>query len=153
MGVKITDKDNGYRQVLTNVRSLRGTVVRVGVNEEMHVARNGNASGLTNAALGAIHEFGLGHVPQRSFIRAWIDENQRGVMRWLKEHLYRALMGREAWADNFGKYVVEGIRARINLGIPPPLEDETVRRKGHATPLIESEQLVKAIEYDVVRLR
>ncbi len=149
MGVRITDTDRGYKRVLTNVRKMGRTVVRVGVNENPHVSRNGKMSGLTNAALGAIHEFGLGRVPARSFIRAWVDENQRGWMRWLKERLYAALMGREAWADNFGKYAVEGIRARINLGISPPLEEETVRRKGHATPLIESEQLYNAIEYDV----
>ena len=141
----VTDTDNGYKQVLTNVRKLRGTTVRVGVNEEPHEG----SGGLTNAQIGAIHEFGLGTSPQRSFLRAWVDQNQRGWKAWLKEHLYRALFGREAWADNFGQYAVEGIRARMRLGIPPPLQKATADRKGDATPLIDTEQLIDAIEYDV----
>ena len=147
MSYTITDRDNGYRQLLTNVRKLRGSTIRVGVNEEPHAD-----SGLTNAELGAIHEFGLGKVPERSFLRAWVDQNQTGWMRWLKEHIYRALLGREAWEENFGKYAVDGIRARMRLGIMPPLAPATIARKENGnTPLIETEQLINAIEYEVVR--
>lgn len=147
-GVQIVDRDHGYRNALTNVRKMGRTIVRVGVTDAPHVGTD-----LTTAQLGAIHEFGLGHVPERSFLRAWVDENQNSWLRTLRELAYRAVMGREAWAENFGKYAVEGVRARMRLGIMPPLQTPTIARKLNGnTPLIESEQLINGIEYDVVRL-
>jgi hypothetical protein len=143
--VRITDTDHGYARLMVNARKLRSTVVRVGVNENVHEG----SGGLTNAQIGAFHEFGTATIPQRSFLRAWVDGTQKGWTAWLKEHLYRALMGREAWAKNFGEYAVEGVRARMRLGIPPPLKDATVRRKDHATPLLDTDQLLNAVEYDV----
>jgi hypothetical protein len=149
MSARVVDRDNGYSRVLKNVRSLEVRKgVSVGVNEEPHAG----SRGMTNAQIGAIHEFGLGKNPQRSFLRAWVDQNQRGWVSWLRERVRRWLLGNEAWAEDFGQYVVDGVRARMRLGIPPPLQDATVKRKhGGSTPLIDTEQLINAVEYQVDR--
>lgn len=146
MGFVVHDIDHGYRQLLVNVRKMGRSHVRVGVNEEQHAGRGG----LTNAQLGAIHEFGLG-VPQRSFLRAWVDENQRGWLAAMKQLALRALYGREAWENRFGQYAVDGIKARMRAGIAPELQAATIARKasGNPTPLLDTEQLINAIEYEV----
>jgi hypothetical protein len=146
MSVKITDRDHGFRQLMINARKMSRTqYVRVGVSDTPH----DGSPGMSIAAIGAIHEFGIG-VPQRSFLRGWVDENQKGWVAKLRETVYRALTGREAWMKNFGEYAVEGVRARMRLGIGPPLLEATVKRKQNgSTPLIESEQLINGVEYDV----
>ena len=146
-GVTIHDRDNGYRELTQNVRKWRGKTIKVGVNDSPHLGRGG----LTNAQLGAIHEFGLGHVPQRSFLRAWVDQNQGEWMSWLRRGILASLLDNRQWASNFGKYAVREIQARIRAGIAPALQDSTIRRKasGNETPLMDSEQLFNAIEYEV----
>jgi hypothetical protein len=144
--MRISDRDNGYARLMVNVRKLsRGRTINVGVTDSPHAG-----SGLPTSTIGAIHEFGLGHVPQRSFLRGWVDENEQGWFASLKERVYRALLGDGAYADGFGQYAVDGVRARMRLGIGPALLEATIKRKQNGTtPLIETEQLINGIEYDV----
>ena len=145
MSCRVIDQDRGYRALQVRARKMGRSEVRVGVTDAPHAP-----GGEPTSFIGLIHELGLGHVSQRSFLRAWVDENQRGIFAWLKERVYRALMGRGAWEKNFGEYAVEGIRTRMRLGIMPPLLEATTRRKANgSTPLIETEQLINGIEYEV----
>ncbi len=149
MSVKISDRDNGYRKVLTNVRSSQGAV-RVGVTDAPH---EGREDGLTVDQVGAFHEFGLGNNPQRSFLRAWVDSNQPGIKQSLRYWTTETLYGRIGWKDamsRFGEYCVKGVRQRIMTNIPPPLTSETVARKGgNDVALVDTEQLINGIIYDV----
>jgi hypothetical protein len=147
IGAKVTDKDNGYRELTQNVRKWRNKTIRIGVNDDVHAGR----SGLTNAQLGAIHEFGLGKVPERSFLRAWVDQQQGEWMAWLRNGVLASLLSNRQWASNFGKYAVKQVQARIRAGIAPALDNETIKRKPshNSTPLMDTEQLFNAIEYDV----
>jgi hypothetical protein len=143
----ITDTDHGYKKLLVNVRKMRKTTVKVGVDDKPHPGR----SGLTTAEIGAIHEFGLG-VPQRSFLRGWVDGHQREWFSWLRQGLVRALVGDAKWADDYGKYAVKGVQERILAHIPPPLADSTVERKGgETTPLLDTGELLQDIIYEVER--
>lgn len=148
MAVRIIDRDNGYRRLLMNVRKWRKKTISVGVNDNPHEGSN-----LTNSALGAIHELGLGNNEPRSFLRAWIDQDQKDWMSWLRTGVLAELLKNRQWASNFGKYAVKSIQERIRRGIPPELKPATVKakeRKGQpATPLIATEQLIDAVEYEV----
>lgn len=146
MSLSVVDRDNGYSRLLTNVRRFRKTTVRVGVTDAPHEG----TPGMSVADIGAIHELGLGNAPPRSFLRAWVDANERGIMAWLRTQVLGALLGSGDWADAFGRHAVAGVRQRIIEHIPPPLEDETVRRKhGEDTPLVDTQQLLNGIIYDV----
>jgi hypothetical protein len=143
--VTIKDEDNGYRELQQTVRKWRKKTIKVGVNDDPHAG----SPGLTNSSLGAIHEFGLGHVQERSFLRAWVDQQQGEWMAWLREGVLASLLKNRQWASNFGKYAVGQVRERIRAGIPPELRPETVRRKGSDIPLIDTEQMINAVEYEV----
>lgn len=148
MKTRITDTDHGYRRLLTTVRKWKRKTIKVGLSDAQH-----EGTDLTIAQLGAIHEFGLGNVPPRSFLRAWVDQNQKEWMSWLRTGVLEELMKSRQWASNFGRYAVKGVQALIRKGIPPELQDATVKakaRKGQpATPLIATEQLIDGVEYEV----
>jgi hypothetical protein len=150
MSVVISDVDRGYRNVLANVRALRGgRMMRVGVTDAPHEG----TPGMSVSDIGAIHEFGLGSAPQRSFLRAWVDKEQSNWLKRLRANVLAFVLSGTAWEAKFGQYCVDGIRTRIWENIPPALLDETVKRKAHegldTTPLVASGQLIAGVEYEV----
>jgi hypothetical protein len=100
-----------------------------------------------------VHEFGAGHVPARSFIRATIDEKRAEIARE-QAKAARAVLSGQVSADvalaRLGQFVVGLIQARIVAGIAPPLAASTLRRKGRkTTPLILTGQLRSSVTYAV----
>ncbi|HXU01515.1 MAG TPA: hypothetical protein VN903_11005 [Polyangia bacterium] len=116
------------------------------------MAKDGGAihddkSGLTVAELGAIHEFGAG-VPERSFLRAWFEENQSAVTAQALSRFKVAQAGKATWqqvADQLALWAAAGVQRRIVAGIPPELAQSTIQRKGSSTPLINTGVLKSAI--------
>ena len=104
-------------------------------------------NGPTNAELGAIHEFGTSEIPQRSFIRAWFDENRAQVEVWAAEAADAVLAGADpiAEADRVALLMESGIKERILSGIGPPLAENTKRGKEGGVPLIDTSQMLGSI--------
>jgi hypothetical protein len=149
-GVKITDTDHGYRALQEASKRLAAIeTFKIGVNDSPHPN-----SDLTNDELGAIHEFGLGNNPERSFLRAWLDD-EKLWMPELEKEMWAALGGdplghSTAWAKRFGAFCVKSIQDRIRRHIPPPLLASTLNRKqGDDTPLIDTGTLINAIEVEL----
>jgi hypothetical protein len=139
-GVQITDKDNGYDAVIKAFRrSLKKGAVKVGVDARPH-----EPTGQPTDEIAAFHEFGQG-VPQRSFLRAWVDENPVAIHDKMAECCAGQLNGGPDWRVPFGAWAIAEIKARIEKNIPPPLAPSTVKRKGSSVPLIDTEQLINAI--------
>jgi hypothetical protein len=145
-------KDYGYRETLALFRKL-GIELDVGVfgpkAEERH-----KDSDATVGEIAVYHEFGLG-VPERSFIRAWFEQNSRTVIDDMRAGLIRVLkreLTPEQLADLLGQKYVGQIQARMAAGIPPPLAESTIARKGSSIPLIDTGQLRSAVTYEVRRL-
>lgn len=144
------DKDNGFKALRAAVRGASGTI-QIGVNENLHLNADGTYD-LTNAELGAIHEYGTEHVPQRSFLRAWVDERQDEIKAKVAYSLRSTLEYGAPWAEvmgDFGKWAVEQVRQRIKNGLEPANAESTLKRKGSDKPLIDSGQLLAAIEYEL----
>lgn len=145
MTVSIQDKDNGYARLLTNVRGAQGAV-KIGVANTPH-----SEAKMPCDELGKIHEFGLG-VPQRSFLRGWVDENRDAIKQQLGYYIEMHLRGTMTWRaalTKFGEWCVRGVQARMVAHIPPPLAASTVKRKGSDIPLIDSEQLYNAVIFEL----
>src|SRR5262245_20440620 len=72
-GMRISDKDRGAAARITAL--LDQGVLKVGILEAEAAEEHEDADGATVGEIAEIHEFGLG-VPQRSFLRGWVDEDK-----------------------------------------------------------------------------
>ena len=146
--MRVTEKDNGLARFARSVRQLgAGYRVTVGVQGSKAAAMHGDVS---NVDLATIHEFGApsAGVPQRSFLRATADADKARWRRRLAEEVAKIV--REGGDVRKALHIVgEEFRAavidRIKQGIPPPLQPETIARKGETTPLIDTGALIGAI--------
>lgn len=136
----IQDQDHGYARLLrTAAAQRRGAAVAVGIQGSDATKDHGGA---TMAEIAAVHEFGLGHVPERSFIRAWVDENRAAIETRLRNTAIEVQAGRidaQGGLNRFGVWAVGQIRSRILAGIEPALK----YREG--TPLVDTGQLISSI--------
>ena len=140
VGGSISDDDHGYAEMGIRLRQIKAAV-KVGVDDRPHAP-----SGQPTDEIGTYHEFGQGNMPERSFLRAWVDEKERDIREKIADlALAQVLDGGPDWRIPFGQWAVDRIRERIWALIPPPLKIATVLRKGGVTPLVDTMQLVNAI--------
>lgn len=154
--VKVSDKDKGWKALQDRAIRLSrsGAFTRVGVQgSEASGAHMG--SGQTVAEIATVHEFGAVTdsgvvIPQRSFIRAAIDENAPRLQRTA------TLLGRGVLLGKFqrgqalellGHQAVGIMKLRIARGLTPPNSPATIARKGSSKPLIDSGQLRGSITH------
>ena len=148
--VKIVDKDKGYKALVKRVYGMGKPTVSVGILEA-EGAQEAAGSNITIAELAAIHEFGLG-VPERSFLRAWFDQNEDRARSFVTELLKAVVKGKyskEQALELLGTKLQAEIQARISAGIDPANAPSTIARKGSATPLIDTGQLRSSMSYKV----
>jgi len=152
----VTDKDMGWQALGERVESMSdgSAYVLVGIQGSEGDAEHRD-DGLTNLALGTIHEFGLG-VPRRSFIRDAIDQYQKELAETAFTLGRRVLLGEadphgpisEAYAlQILGQEAVRLIQQRITAHIDPPLSEYTKKKKGSDTPLVQYGTLRRSITY------
>lgn len=164
---KVKVIDRGLSRIIRQTNKAGRLKIKVGIQGSEAEAVEHDGEGITNAQLGAIHEFGTkgislgrsggtsGGIPSRSFIRSTFDRESRqwqGLMVRAAKEIYGptrpdirkvlGLMGERAVAD---------IRQTINKGIPPELMPETIERKGSSKPLIDTGQLKASITYKVIK--
>lgn len=152
------DRDRGAMALLKRAAALANhTRLSVGIPADAPAYPDGTPVQVVAAA----HEFGTSTVPQRSFIRGWYD--QRTPMEHMALLLRAAhfaireggLRGKVDAFESIGALFVKEIRERIDRHIPPPLQDETVRRKAAGgsstpmTPLVETGHLKECIKSEV----
>ncbi len=114
-------------------------------------------STLSVAEIGTIHEFGTKRIPARSFLRAVLDKHRLSYTAQLNGAIYMSIhdaakQKSDATIRNFHKLglrIVGDIQRHIARGIPPPLAESTIARKGSSTPLIDSGQLRRSITHVV----
>ncbi len=144
----VTSVDHGADAMVKVAKTFHHMTLKVGILEK---GGETYADGMTVGAIGTIHEFGLG-VPERSFIRAWADENEGQIRSQIKKQLARVLKGElsaEAAWGQLGALFVGQIQKRIVDHIEPPLADSTIRAKGSSTPLIDTGVLKSSITFTV----
>lgn len=151
MANKVTSKDKGYKSTLVRMGQMSGTKLFVGVPPSADNVKHGNSE-LTVGALAAIHEYGLG-VPERSFLRAWFDENAgkiRAAINVMATAIGSGRLTRDQAMAQLGLKFVGEIQARIARNIPPPLSPKTIDRKGSSVALIDTGVLRSWISYIIV---
>lgn len=112
--------------------------------------------GLTVAEVATFHEFGYG-VPERSFLRAYVDQKQEKILDDLIRELSSVVDGKQnikRALNRVGLAMVGGIKQRIANRIPPSLEESTIKKKTRAgkrgdVPLVDKGQLRNSIVHKV----
>lgn len=154
--VKVTSKDNGLKALLAALDSHDLTV-------GIHEAEGSQASGdgdATIAEIGYFHEYGTKtadgeeHIPERSFLRDYIDENESKNNTRLTKLFQKVVASKGKFTattalNQFGLLAVGEIQKRISEGIPPDLSQETIDRKGSSVPLIDTGLLRSSITHQL----
>jgi hypothetical protein len=141
--------------VTVGVHGKEGAKLHQGQPEENDTPNAGGALGTTIAEIASEHELGLG-VPERSFIRAYVDANAVQIGNDLRQAAKQIILGKltnEQAATLIGLKHAAGIQKYISDGrVTPPLSAFTIGKKGSATPLLDTGQLRSAITHAVARL-
>lgn len=143
----VIDRDLGYRKVVGRLLGLGNLGVTVGVHED---------EGQDLVTRAAVNEFGSdGHVPERSFLRATLDTNDRSYSELLADGVDRLLDGEQPSAAfaPLSRTVVDDVQRKIDEGVPPANALSTVEAKGHGRTLIESGDLRESITARVSVIR
>ena len=152
---KLVDRDRGYKRIKRDFkRAARGpNHVDIGLFEN---GRGGNIhrkSTLTIAAIGGVHEFGVG-VPERSWLRS-TEGAERATNQKIVERIAKGLLDGAADVGSklrdAGERFLGKVQQRIRANIPPPLSAATIRRKGHDLALVDTEEFIDSIEVRVGR--
>lgn len=147
---RIIDKDLGYRELIDRVYTLGKPKIAVGIFEAD--GQQEADDGVTLIEVATINEFGGGHVPSRSFIRAWVDKNQERCREALMSLCVGVLKGEytaKVAAERFGAWLQGEIQKRIAQGIPPANAPKTIEKKGSSKPLINHRQLRSSVTYAI----
>ena len=150
--VRIIDRDRGLKALVRRVKRVtRGRTVTVGIHSGEGAAPT--AGGGTVADVASIHEFGLGDNPERSFIRAWADQDKakhEDAERRLAESIIKGTNTPDSALEKLGVLLAAEAQKFIQDGrVSPPLDPVTIERKGSSTPLIDTGQLVSSITHKV----
>jgi hypothetical protein len=119
-----------------DLAALVAQEVLVGFPEDTTGRKDEDNSGITNAALGYIHNNGQPdkNIPARPFMEPGIAEAQDALASTLGSVAKRFLRdGNKASIDQgfhrLGLKAQYAMRRKINEGIPPPLSDATLRQR------------------------
>ena len=166
-GAVIRDTKTGRYTSLTNWASNWNYSnlpnLKVGIVGEKASETEENGGGLTMAELGAIQEFGsaAAHIPARSFVRAFFDENDKRIQDMMKSAFTRVMRKKTGTVINnwnkemeaIGHQLAGEMQGRILRIIPPPNALMTEDRKGFNSPLIDTGQLYAAIGWELENMQ
>lgn len=156
---RVEDKDLGLNRIIRTLnKDLDGVVVKVGVQAKDKTVRRGKGGSIRNtdqplAVIAAIHEFGLGDMPQRSFLRSAYDENLPVIDKMIQRVANGAVfgLGTNAALNQLGNVVQGMVQRKIVDGPFTPNSPATIKRKKSSRPLIDTGHLRQSIRYVIER--
>lgn len=152
---KVEDTDLGLNRIIVTLKEeLSDVVIKVGVQAKDKTVKRGKGGSIRNtdqplAAIAAIHEFGLGGMPQRSFLRSAFDENKPMINKMGDHIVNSAIKGisTETALNQLGNVVQGMVQKKIVDGPFIPNSPATIKRKKSSRPLIDTGHLRQSIRY------
>jgi hypothetical protein len=108
------------------------------------------AEGMTVAQIGAIHEFGGGNSPERSFLRSTLGKKRAKYISDIGKIAKSAIQGKRDSRDGMGllgRQAEGDIKLTIRDMKEPPNAESTKRQKGADNPLIDTGQMLNSIRW------
>ena len=169
---KVQVKDLGWKAIKKRFEDMGKSWTTVGVHND---TGNVPDSSLSMAHLAAIHEWGVDititdkmraylhavlaihvkaattqiHIPERAPIRGWIAEAQP-VLKKVTDGIVKKILNEKITPQQgigqLGEFAVSGIKARMEKGLEPGLNENTIRLREHGgtKPLINTGGLLGA---------
>lgn len=135
-------------------RRLREIQQRLSDQKRVYVGLpegSGNSEdGTPLVEIGAIHEFGAKHIPERSFLRVPLRNNQKefaAAFRRIMPKVANGELTMDQALDQIGAKAAGVSQEAISAGIEPANAPSTVKRKGSSKPLIDTGSLRQAITW------
>ena len=155
--INLSEKDLGASRIRGEIAKLaKKPFVKVGVQGQKAL-ENKDGSTANVVLVATVHEFGTANVPERSYIRKTMNENQskyQSATTQLKDKIMSGELNTEKALGVLGLLVQRDIQNTIrtnNAGLdgPTPLSPATLkqRKTKDATPLYDTGQLVRSITY------
>jgi hypothetical protein len=153
--VKVVDK--GWNAIVKEMKAIAkggGLVAAVGIQGPDATSDHG---GITNAELGAIHEYGSqdGRIPERSHFRSTLAEEESSVTKGLKAVANEVYSGKGPESELL--MVGEDFRAKvlqkIRSGLEPDIAESTRAARGEGPPLWVTGQYINSIITEVTTLK
>lgn len=151
MGVTITYKDTGLRELRERLKALTKLSLTLGFQGES--GRQKYATGVNVATVAMFQEFGTFRIPQRSFLRSTMFEQRERV----EEIMARAAtlvvhgLGPVAALSDAGGLIAGLIKRKIDtsMGWAKRNQPSTIAAKGFNFPLHETELMAKSVTWAV----
>lgn len=110
---------------------------------------------LTNATVASLMEYGTSTAPARPFIGPTFKKNRGRYLIMITETIMRAQrehrqVRKSEW-NKIGAQMKKDIKDYVlkGAGVPPPNADSTIAKKGSSRPLVDSRQMISAVDYSV----
>lgn len=160
----IKDDKSKLNAILKDFKDLKGSYVKIGYIEgdKSHKSKkdrskkhsNKNTTYINMAQLASVHEYGSPKkgIPERSFIRSWVDNNQPEIMRRIERMVKGIIDGKvtpEIALKTIGVFASGGIKKQLKSISTPPLSEKTIKEKGSSQPLIDTGQMRSSIRFIV----
>lgn len=141
----VTKSGPGFERLKAVLTGIDGVQVRVGWFEGTT-----EPNGTPTAYVAAIHEFGAPRagIPARPFMRPTIANNQAAWMQEFAAIARKSLTGGldpVHAMDQMGLRIAGEVKQSIRAVTSPPLKPQTVKRKGHNKPLVESGTMLQTV--------
>ena len=146
----VEEKDTGWDAIKKQLEEFELKAVKVGIQ-----SGDTTADGKESLAYVAwLHEFGSpgGMIPQRSFIRAGMEEKQGDIESKYEElgpAIFNAGANAEQMLNILGQEATAIIQNKITSGPFTPDSPETIRRKGSSSPLIDTGHMRASVRHVV----
>jgi len=138
---------NGGDRNVQDYSGLGNRVIDIGLPDDI----THPDAGVTMAQLGAVHEFGAPEnsppIPQRSFLRAWIQASRSRIIRTLNINAENISVGLSI-EDGAGQVALWGqgqVQEYITDLYDPPNAPLTIALKGDDNPLIDTGAMRQAV--------
>lgn len=147
--VKIVERGDGLERLYKLF--AQDFYIKLGIFGDKASQPHQDGDGSTVVEIASKNEFGIG-VPERSVLRAFIDENKDLIRKDLRNLLQKAVTQNfpiERGLRLLGAKYVGMIKQKISAGVPPQNSRVTIARKGSSKPWIDTGQTRSAFDYDV----
>jgi hypothetical protein fulcA4_02542 len=139
----------GLEKLDKELKYLQAHAVKVGV------LGNGSTNGISVQDYAIFNEYGTSRIPARPFFRLSVGtaNAQNEIKEYMKQQVEQIIQGgmsaQQAY-ENLGTFVVQKIKKTIASGNFAALNPQTVKKKGHSKPLMDTHSLYESINFEIV---